>query len=42
MGGKGEGEEAGAGQQGGEGAVQGRDLLPGQQGGEDGEEEQPD
>ena len=37
MGGKGEGEKAGAGQFGGEGAGE---HLPGQQGGEDGVEEQ--
>ena len=44
MGGKGEGEEADAGQQGGggEGAGQGGEHLPGQQGGEDGVEEQAD
>ena len=44
MGSKGEGEEADAGQQGGggEGAGQGGEHLPGQQGGEDGVEEQPD
>ena len=44
MAGKGEGEEADAGQQGGggEGAGQGGEHLPGQQGGEGGVEEQPD